>query len=82
MMNLFMGLSFVTDLNRDFAFGFRPTTGVGLLFPDFLPAPQVCKAFLNHFSNPIPEVPSCSHPIVWYCSRSCEKNLTSGRVLI
>jgi hypothetical protein len=81
MMNLFMGLSFVADLNRDFAFGFWPTTGVGL-FRNFLAARQVCNAFLNLFSNLIPEVPSCSHLIVWYCSRSCEKNFTSRRILI
>src|ERR1019366_8185544 len=36
MTNLFMGLSFVADLNRDFAFGFWPTTSVALFVIFFL----------------------------------------------
>jgi len=51
MTNLFMGLSFVADLNRDFLFDFTPTTGVGP-FRDFLPARQICKDFFNLLSKP------------------------------
>jgi hypothetical protein len=33
-------------INRDFPYGLMPTNGVGS-FRDFLPAPRICKTFLQ-----------------------------------